>query len=71
MVKLTQGRLAEKADVTLTLIRKIEQGKENLNIEKANQLLKLFGNKLEQLNRMQPNPIPFTINKNSHKSMFR
>lgn len=40
---LTQGEFAERAGVALTVIRKIEQGKENLNLEKANQVLKMFG----------------------------
>ncbi len=35
--KLTQEEFAERAGVALTVIRKIEQGKENLNLEKVNQ----------------------------------
>lgn len=45
-VKLTQEDFAERAGVALTVIRKIEQGKENLNLEKVNQVLKMFGHKL-------------------------
>jgi y4mF family transcriptional regulator len=44
--ELTQQDLAEKAGVALTVVRKIEQGKGNLNLEKANQVLKMFGHEL-------------------------
>jgi len=40
---LTQEEFAERAGVALTVIRKIEQGKENLNLEKVNQVVKMFG----------------------------
>lgn len=40
---LTQEEFAERAGVALTVIRKIEQGKENLNLEKVNHALKMFG----------------------------
>lgn len=40
---LTQEEFAERAGVALTVIRKIEQGKENLNLEKVNHVLKMFG----------------------------
>jgi y4mF family transcriptional regulator len=40
---LTQEEFAEKAGVALTVIRKIEQGKENLSLSKVNQVLHLFG----------------------------
>lgn len=45
-VKLTQEEFAEHAGEALTVVRKIEQGKENLNFEKVNQLLKMFGHTL-------------------------
>lgn len=35
----------------LTFIRKIEQGKGNLNLEKANQVLKMFGHELAPVRR--------------------
>ena len=41
--KLTQEEFAERAGVALTVIRKIEQGRSNLNLEKVNQVLKMFG----------------------------
>jgi len=47
---LTQENFALKAGVGLTVIRKIEQGKGNLNLEKANQVLKMFGHELAPVN---------------------
>jgi y4mF family transcriptional regulator len=49
-VKLTQEAFSERAGVALTVIRKIEQGKENLNLEKVNQVLKMFGHTLAPVN---------------------
>lgn len=45
-INLTQEDFADRAGVALTVIRKIEQGKENLNLEKVNQVLKMFGHTL-------------------------
>ncbi len=45
-VNLTQEEFAERAGVALTVIRKIEQNQTNLNLEKVNQVLKMFGHKL-------------------------
>lgn len=42
----TQEEFAEKAGVALTVIRKIEQGKENLSLSKVNQVLNMFGHVL-------------------------
>lgn len=41
--KLTQPELAEKAGVGLRFIRDLEQGKKTLRLDKANQVLQLFG----------------------------
>lgn len=41
--KLTQEEFADRAGVALTVIRKIEQGKQNLNLSSVNQVLKMFG----------------------------
>ena len=49
-VNLTQEAFSERAGVALTVIRKIEQGKENLNLEKVNQVLKMFGHILAPAN---------------------
>lgn len=40
---LTQQEFADKAGVALTVIRKIEQGKENLQLSSVNQVLLMFG----------------------------
>lgn len=45
-LKLTQEEFALRAGVALVVIRKIEQGKENLNLAKVNQVLKMFGHTL-------------------------
>lgn len=42
-LKLTQEEFAERAGVALTVIRKLEQGKTNLNIDSLLQVLKMFG----------------------------
>lgn len=42
-IKLTQSEFAERAGVALVVIRKIEQGKENLNLRKVNRVLLMFG----------------------------
>jgi y4mF family transcriptional regulator len=47
---LTQEEFADRAGVALTVIRKIEQGKENLSLVKVNQVLMLFGHRLGPLN---------------------
>ena len=45
-VNLTQEEFAERAGVALTVIRKIEQGKTNLSMDKLNQVLRMFGHEL-------------------------
>ena len=45
-VNLTQQEFADRAGVALTVVRKIEQGKTNLNLEKVNLVLGMFGHKL-------------------------
>jgi len=49
-VNLTQEEFAEKSGVALTVIRKIEQGKTNLNLDKVNMVLKMFGHELAPVN---------------------
>jgi y4mF family transcriptional regulator len=49
-LKLTQEELAMKAGVALTVIRKIEQEKENLSLSKVNQVLKMFGHVVGPVN---------------------
>ena len=43
---LTQTELAEKAGVGIHFVRDIEQGKPNLQVNKVNQVLGLFGYRL-------------------------
>ncbi len=45
-VKMTQEEFADRTGVALTVIRKIEQGKTNLNMEKVNLVLSMFGHEL-------------------------
>lgn len=45
-VNLTQEEFAERTGVALTVLRKIEQGKTNLNLEKVNLILLMFGHEL-------------------------
>ncbi len=45
-VNLTQQEFAERTGVALTVIRKIEQGKTNMNLDKVNLVLKMFGHEL-------------------------
>lgn len=49
-VNLTQEEFAERAGVALTVIRKIEQGKTNLNLDKVNLVLHMFGHELAPVN---------------------
>ena len=43
---LSQAAFAERAGIALTVIRKIEQGKENMQLEKVNTVLRMFGHEL-------------------------
>ena len=47
---LTQEEFADRAGVALTVIRKIEQGKENLSLSKVNQVLQMVGHVLGPIN---------------------
>ena len=49
-VNLTQEEFAERTGVALTVIRKIEQGKTNLNMDKVNLVLNMFGHVLAPVN---------------------
>ncbi len=48
-VGLTQEEFAERTGVALTVLRKIEQGKTNLNMDKVNLVLQMFGHELGAL----------------------
>lgn len=49
-VNLTQEEFAERAGVALTVVRKIEQGKTNMNLDRVNQVLAMFGHELAPVN---------------------
>jgi len=46
-VNMTQEEFSDRTGVALTVIRKIEQGKTNLNMDKVNLVLQMFGHTLE------------------------
>lgn len=46
LLGLTQEEFADRAGVALTVVRKIEQGKDNLSVSKVNQVLLMFGHTL-------------------------
>lgn len=52
---MNQEEFADKAGVALTVIRKIEQGKENLNLSKVNHVLSMFGHVLAPTDAKDPN----------------
>jgi y4mF family transcriptional regulator len=52
---LTQPEFAERAGVALTVIRKIEQEDPRLNLEKVNQVLKMFGHELAPVSQRDLN----------------
>jgi y4mF family transcriptional regulator len=54
-VSLTQEEFAERTGVALTVIRKIEQGKTNMNLDKVNLVLKMFGHELVPMNSKEVN----------------
>lgn len=58
-LRLTQEEFAERSGVALTVVRKIEQGKENLSLAKVNQVLQMFGHVL--------GPIPESNEKSHYK----
>lgn len=55
-INLTQEEFAERAGVALTVVRKIEQGKDNLSLSKVNQVLAMFGHKLAPMNTKDIEP---------------
>jgi hypothetical protein len=47
------GAFAERVRVTLTVVRKIEQGKTNLNMDKVILVLKIFGHELASVSKKE------------------
>ena len=54
-VNLTQEEFADRTGVALTVLRKIEQGKTNLNMDKVNLVLSMFGHELAPVNSKELN----------------
>jgi y4mF family transcriptional regulator len=52
---LTQEEFAERVGVALTVVRKIEQGKTNLNMDKVNLVLSMFGHELAAVSMKELN----------------
>ncbi len=50
---ITQEEFALKAGVALTVVRKVEQGKDNLSLSKVNQILMMFGHVLGPVNEKE------------------
>ncbi|UJP65118.1 helix-turn-helix domain-containing protein [Mongoliitalea daihaiensis] len=46
----TQEEFPDRCGLALTVIKKIEQGKNNLNLDKVNLVLQMFGHELAPLN---------------------
>lgn len=43
---MTQEEFADRTGIALTVLRKVEQGKTNLNLDKVNLILAMFGHEL-------------------------
>jgi len=54
-VNLTQEEFAERVGVALTVLRKIEQGKTNMNVDKVNLILGMFGHELAPVSSKELN----------------
>ena len=57
---LTQLELADRAGLGLRFIRELEQGKQTLRLDKVNQVMALFGHRME--------PAPFRKEVDNEKS---
>ena len=53
---LTQAAFAERVGVALTVVRKIEQGKTNLHLDKVNLALNMFGYELAAMRMKELSP---------------
>ncbi|WP_057940546.1 type II toxin-antitoxin system Y4mF family antitoxin [Algoriphagus resistens] len=52
---MTQEEFAERSGVALTVVRKIEQGKTNMNLDKVNTVLGMFGHELAPVSNKELN----------------
>jgi y4mF family transcriptional regulator len=57
-VNLTQKQFAERVGVALTVVRKIEQGKTNVSMQKVNLVLAMFGHELGPIDYRAQNDQP-------------
>jgi y4mF family transcriptional regulator len=59
----TQEDLAKRAGVALTVVRKMEQGKTDLQLEKVNRVLAVFGHSMAPVktNQITDEPLKFSI----------
>ena len=57
---LSQFDLADRAGVGIRFIRELEQGKQSLRLDKVNQVLALFGRRME--------PVSFSIEADNEES---
>ena len=53
---MTPAAFAERVRVALTVVRKIEQGKTNLHIDKVNLVLNMFGHELAAVRKKELTP---------------
>ena len=60
LMGFTQKELADRAGVGLRFIRELEQGKPSLRLDKVNQVLALFGHRME--------PVAFRMEIDDEKS---
>lgn len=52
---MTQEEFAGRSGVALTVVRKIEQGKTNMNLDKVNTVLGMFGHELAPVSSKELN----------------
>jgi len=52
-VNLTQEEFADRLGVALTVVRKIEQGKTNMQLDKVNLILNMFGHTLAPVSQKE------------------
>lgn len=52
-VNLTQEEFADRLGIALTVVRKIEQGKTNMQLDKVNLILNMFGHTLAPVSQKE------------------
>jgi len=68
-LKITQEELANKAGVGIRFVRELEQGKKTLQLDKANQVLSLFGFILAPV-KQEIDPYMVALNFNNNGSKY-